>query len=75
MINKQGGDEGMSYSLKDKCFDCRKGGKEYKSSCIDKIILANAIGTIHNIGNMRGHLGAGSIVLDCVNFEKKEMVG
>lgn len=62
----------MSYSFMQKCFECQKGGEEYKSECIDKIILQNAINSIHQIGNQRGHLGAGVITLECQYFVEKE---
>ncbi len=55
----------MSYSLVTKCFECEKANK-----CIDRYILDNAIGCIHIIGSERGHLGSGSIELDCQNLEQ-----
>ena len=63
----------MSYSFFEKCFNCKNGGDDYKSPCIDKVILSDAINTIHRVGNKRGHLGSGKITLDCANFEDKNV--
>lgn len=57
----------MSYSLNMKCFQCKKSWK-----CVDPQVLGGAIFTIHSIGFEKGHLGGGSIDLNCQNFEPKE---
>lgn len=56
----------MSYSLNKKCKECTK-----KDKCSDSSVLEGAIYSIHMIGNDRGHLGGGSIDLNCQNFEQK----
>jgi len=57
----------MSYSLLGTdCFRCKK-----FDSCSDYHNIRGAIDTIHMVGNGKGHLGGGSVTLDCQNFEKK----
>ena len=57
----------MSYSLNTKCIECKKSDK-----CVDPQVLSGAIMAIHSIGSERGHLGGGSVDLNCQNFEPKE---
>lgn len=57
----------MSYSLEMKCGDCK-----YSDTCIDPQVLGGAVFTIHSIGKEKGHLGGGSVNLDCKNFAQKE---
>ncbi len=60
----------MSYALNTPCYGCKKADK-----CVDASVLYGAQTAIHNIGSHRGHLGCGSIDLNCTNKEpddKKE---
>jgi hypothetical protein len=57
----------MSYSLNCPCFDCTK-----KDKCTDRASIAGAISGIHCMPYGVGHLGAGSIDLNCINIEKEE---
>jgi len=61
----------MSYSLTSKCWDCTKAAR-----CTDRHVLSGAIQAIHQMPGMNtgdfGHLGAGTIILDCNRYEKKE---
>ncbi len=54
----------MSYSLRIKCGDCTK-----KDKCVDRNIISGAISGIHEIGSEKGHLGGGSIEINCSNLE------
>jgi hypothetical protein len=58
----------MSYSLAYKCGICSK-----KDKCTDRHFIDGAICGIHSVWPAeKGHLGAGSSVIDCVNFEEEE---
>jgi hypothetical protein len=57
----------MSYSLNTKCFTCKKNDK-----CVDPVVLQNSINTLHALSSDKGHLGGGSIDLNCSNSEQKE---
>lgn len=56
----------MSYSVNQKCSDCKK-----ESNCADGRIIRNAVqGIIHNLPS--GHLGGGSVDHNCTyGFEDK----
>jgi hypothetical protein len=55
----------MSYSLNNKCGVCLK-----RADCLDGDIIQGAISTIYSIWpSGRGHLGSGTVTLDCQNFE------
>lgn len=54
----------MSYSLYTKCRTC-----QLKDNCTDVHFLEGAISGIHQVWPAeKGHLGSGSITLDCTNF-------
>jgi hypothetical protein len=58
----------MPYSLNSKCAICARKGK-----CTDKHFIEGAISGIHSVWpSEKGHLGSGSIILDCQNFVEKE---
>ena len=58
----------MSYSLNAKCSDCTK-----KDKCTDRHFIEGAINGIHCVWpSEKGHLGSGSIDLNCSKYEKKE---
>jgi hypothetical protein len=64
----------MSYSLNSKCAGCNK-----EPECTDQVILQGAIQTIHGMNQSivqgykeRGHRGAGTVDLNCQNFEERE---
>jgi len=57
----------MSYSLNNKCWNCTK-----EKDCLDKRIIQGAIYIIHSINTNQGHLGSGTIDLQCQNFDPKE---
>ena len=59
----------MSYSLNDKCGTCTK-----KNRCTDKHFLYGAICGIHNVfPSEKGHLGSGTVTLDCQNHEEEKL--
>jgi hypothetical protein len=55
----------MSYSVKTPCGSCVKFGK-----CVDGIIIAYAVYALHALGEAKGHLGAGSVDLNCTHLEE-----
>jgi hypothetical protein len=56
----------MSYSLITKCFGCVK-----KDRCSDRHFLEGAISGIHQVHPPeKGHLGSGSVELNCQNLEE-----
>ena len=58
----------MSYIQQNKCFSCTKEDK-----CNDRHFIDGAIQGIHSVWPAeKGHLGAGTIVLDCQNHEEKK---
>ncbi len=58
----------MSYSLNQKCYQCKK-----TSKCLDGNIIQAAGSVIHALGAEKGHLGGGSITHECsYGFEAKE---
>ena len=58
----------MSYSLSSKCWDCTKSER-----CTDRHVISGAIHAIHFMPNGKdfGHLGYGTIDLNCNAYEKK----
>jgi len=64
----------MSYSLRTRCFECVLNG-EKNNKCIDERVLSGAVFQIHQIGFDHGHLGSGSIDLNCSNFIDKKEIG
>ena len=56
----------MSYTLENKCFECKRSEK-----CIDNEIISGAIQTIHSVAYGKGHIGAGTITMVCCNFKDK----
>ena len=57
----------MSYGLNSKCGMCLKQNK-----CTDKHFIEGAISGIHSVWpTEKGHLGSGTIDLNCHNFEEK----
>jgi len=63
----------MSYTVDSRCRDCNK-----EDRCVDLAILMGAVSGIHGVNGWstkanqcitKGHLGGGSITLNCVNFE------
>lgn len=55
----------MSYSVNTPCFDCNK-----KKACTDGIVVTGAVqGIIHAMPFGVGHLGSGSVTMDCANHE------
>ncbi|MEW6115628.1 MAG: hypothetical protein AB1553_01850 [Nitrospirota bacterium] len=57
----------MSYSVNQKCYDCKKQPK-----CSDGNIIQAAVSLIHTLGTDKGHLGGGSITHECTyGFEDK----
>jgi len=58
----------MSYSLNSKCGNCNK-----KDKCTDLHFIQGAIIGIHSVyPQEKGHLGSGSINLNCTNYEEKK---
>lgn len=57
----------MSYSLNDKCVQCKK-----RDKCVDREFIVGAISGIHSNTLDKGHLGSGSIDLICQNFDQKD---
>lgn len=66
----------MSYAVNKKCGSCAKTG------CADGVILSKAVETIHSLptswsptpneNSSVGHLGGGSIDLNCGNYKSKD---
>jgi hypothetical protein len=57
----------MSYSLTHPCGDCAKQDK-----CNDRHFIQGGINGIHDVWPMdKGHLGAGTVIIDCCNKEEK----
>lgn len=56
----------MSYILENNCVACRKSDK-----CIDNEIISGAIQMIHAIMYDKGHNGAGTVTMECQNFDPK----
>lgn len=61
----------MSYGLFSKpgCFLCARWEK-----CVDFTVLSGALNAIHSLKKQKGHLGSGSITLECARFEEKPKV-
>ena len=57
----------MSYSFYTKCNGCVK-----KDKCVDRFMIQEAINCIHILGTDKGHLGGGSIELNCQNIEEQK---
>ena len=58
----------MSYALIDKCDTCAK-----KDKCCDQHFIQGAINGIHSVWpSEKGHLGAGTVTIECQNHEVKE---
>lgn len=57
----------MSYSVEKDCEACAKKGK-----CTDSAFIEGAVQGIHQTDCSHSHLGAGTIIIDCVLFEEKE---
>ena len=59
----------MSYGLTTKCETCIK-----KDKCNDRHFIQGAISGIHSVWPMeKGHLGSGTIIIDCQRFEGVEV--
>jgi len=56
----------MSYSFNDPCFKCLK-----KTKCTDAAVIRGAISAIHSMPSGVGHLGAGTVTLQCWNLDEK----
>lgn len=56
----------MSYSFNTRCHDCEK-----RKDCSDHDHLRGAIDGLHMAGASRGHVGWGSVDLNCGNFVQK----
>ncbi|HEY3347145.1 MAG TPA: hypothetical protein VGK71_05935 [Nitrospirota bacterium] len=58
----------MSYSVYSKCDNCKE-----RAKCNDLDIIRGAVSTIHSLypGQERGHLGAGTVTIECNNFDDK----
>lgn len=55
----------MSYSLNlPSCFSCNK-----QKTCTDRHVLQGAVSIIHLMPFGVGHLGSGSITMQCYNLE------
>jgi len=58
----------MSYSLATKCNTCEK-----KDKCTDRHFIEGAISGIHQVyPPEKGHLGSGTIELNCNNYAEKQ---
>lgn len=57
----------MSYNIEQKCFICEK-----HSKCVDIHFLESALNGIHCVGTEKGHLGSGTIKLECQTFVEKQ---
>lgn len=57
------GETNMSYSFNNKCHACSKNGK-----CVDREFIWAAVYGINSTGYDKGHLGGGSITLECNSF-------
>jgi hypothetical protein len=65
----------MSYSVDSKCSTC-----VHHEKCVDLAVIQGSVNTIHGI-NMysfrihstinRGHLGGGTIIINCSNFQQE----
>lgn len=53
----------MSYSVNTECENCLK-----KRMCVDKTVISYAVFALHELGNEKGHCGAGSVDLKCQNL-------
>jgi hypothetical protein len=61
----------MSYTVNTPCGDCIK----KKEGCSDGIVVTGAVqGIIHPMIFGKGHQGAGSVTLECVNKVVEEVV-
>lgn len=57
----------MSYSVNDPCEPCVK-----KGQCTDRIVIRGAVqGIIHSMPFGVGHLGGGTVTMQCHNLEVK----
>lgn len=55
----------MSYSVNTPCVDCTK-----RTACTDGIVIRGAVqGIIHQMPFGVGHLGSGSVTVECHNKE------
>jgi len=63
----------MSYGIKKPCDNCL-----VEDGCIDRFFIEGAVGGIHQVNGYstkskkfvgRGHLGGGTIHIDCQNFQ------
>ena len=59
----------MSYSISSTCYHCVK-----KEKCTDHVKIADAVQEIHkdSLSSESGHMGSGSIMHQCFNFEAKK---
>lgn len=59
----------MSYSLSAPCWNCTK-----KEKCTDHVKIQSAINDIHQdcISSEGGHMGSGTIALQCVRIDAKD---
>jgi hypothetical protein len=65
----------MSWGIGNQCGACKK-----SDECLDPVIIQNGVNLIHTLWkwdgngncNKRGHLGSGTIQMNCNNFEAKE---
>jgi hypothetical protein len=56
----------MSYSLNCKCETCAK-----KDKCNDRHFIQGGISGIHDVWPQeKGHLGSGSVTIDCFQYEE-----
>jgi spore coat protein U-like protein len=69
----------MSYSVVSKCGSCKK-----SAGCLDSTFIYGAVCGIHSVNTYdvatnstinRGHKGAGTIKIECNNFEEKLQEG
>ena len=56
----------MSYSVSSPCYNCRK-----KEVCTDPVKVQEAVNSIHQdcISIEKGHMGAGTIAIQCVRLD------
>ena len=58
----------MSYSLNHPCGDCTKEDK-----CLDRHFIQGGINGIHDVyPSEKGHLGSGTVTIECSQHEAKE---
>lgn len=59
----------MSYSQVTPCWNCNK-----KEKCTDHVKINDAVQSIHseNLSTESGHMGSGSIVLNCTRIDAKD---